>query len=42
MSTTPATGGPKGQFDVGETEEFDPTKFGQYTALSQIIKEGTL
>lgn len=28
----PATGGPKGQFDVGETEEFDPTKFGQYSA----------
>ena len=33
-STTPAMGGPKGQFDVGETEEFDPTKFGQYTATS--------
>ena len=29
-STAPAMGGPKGQFDVGETEEFDPTKFGQY------------
>jgi len=29
---TPAMGGPKGQFDVGETEEFDPTKFGQYTS----------
>jgi hypothetical protein len=28
----PAMGGPKGQFDVGETEEFDPTKFGQYSA----------
>ena len=28
--TTPAMGGPKGQFDVGKTEEFDPTKFGQY------------
>ena len=30
----PAMGGPKGQFDVGETEEFDPTKFGQYSATS--------
>jgi len=29
-STTPATGGPKDQFSVGELETFDPTKFGQY------------
>ena len=29
-STTPATGGPKDQFNVGELETFDPTKFGQY------------
>ena len=30
-STTPAMGGPKGQFDVGET---DVIKFGEYTATS--------
>ena len=29
-STTPVTGGPKDQFNVGELETFDPTKFGQY------------
>jgi len=29
-STTPAMGGSKDQFNVGELETFDPTKFGQY------------
>ena len=33
-STTPATGGPKDQFNVGELEGFDPTKFGEYTATT--------
>ena len=33
-STTPATGGPKDQFNVGELEGFDPTKFGQYSATT--------
>ena len=33
-STTPAAGGPKDQFNVGELEGFDPTKFGEYTATT--------